>query len=54
MDVLIAVALLFWLLSKAGKKRKEKAHKKAARRRRDELGWIDEIELFDAATDDFL
>ena len=54
MDVLIAMALLFWLFSKAGKKRGEKARKEAARRRADDLGWIDEIELFDAATDDFL
>ncbi len=54
MEVLIAMALLFWLLSRAGEKRKEKARKKAARRRRDELGWIDELECFNAATDDFL
>ena len=52
MNVLIAVALLIWLISRARKKRAARpAPKEAAA---DKFGWIDEPELLDAATDDFI
>ena len=50
MDILIALALLVWLVSRCGKRRAA-APKKAPP---DESGWIDELELLDAATDDFV
>ena len=46
MNVVLAVALLIWLLSRAGKRR--------GARRADKPDWIDELELLDAATDDFV
>lgn len=52
MNILIALALLIWLISRAGKRRAARpARKKPAA---DEFDWIDELELFNAATDDFV
>ena len=54
MNVLIALALLIWLLSRCGKKRTASTHTAQKEAPPDEFDWIDELELLDAATDDFI
>ena len=52
MDLIIAAALLVYLLAWLGKKKRasQSAPKKTTS---DKLDWIDKLELYDAATDDF-
>ena len=53
MNIMIAIALLVMLLIHIGGK--GRAASAAPRKtKKDELGWIDELELLDAATDDFI
>ena len=53
MKIAIAVALLIMLIVHIGKKNKpaQPAPKSSGR---DDLAWIDELEVLDAATDDFV
>lgn len=53
MNVIIAIALLILLLVHIGEKGRA-AQDTQRKRQTDELGWIDEPELLDAATDDFV
>ena len=50
MNIAVAAALPIMLIVHIGKKNKP-AQKKA---RRDDLAWIDELEVLDAITDDFV
>lgn len=50
MNILIALALLVWLISRCGKRRAAEPKKTPP----EEPGWVDELELLDAATDDFV
>ena len=52
MKILIAIALLIMLFAQIG--RGPRAARSAPEARRDGPDWIDELELFDAATDDFV
>lgn len=53
MNIVIAVALLIMLLAHIGKKSKP-AQPAPKQPEKDELAWIDELEVLDAIMDDFV
>ena len=53
MNIAIAVALLIMLIVHIGKKNKP-TQPALRKTERDDLAWIDELEVLDAATDDFV
>lgn len=53
MNIAIAVALLIMLIVHIGKKNKP-AHPAPKQPEKDELAWIDELEVLDAIMDDFV
>ena len=53
MNIAIAVALLIMLLVHIGKKNKPAQHA-PKKPEKDELEWIDELEVLDAIMDDFV
>lgn len=52
MNIVIAVALLALLLVHIGEQSHRPAQRKTRARNEEELDWIDELELFDAALDE--
>ena len=53
MHIVIAIALLVMLFSQIGKK-SNTVQPTAAKRSKEDLDWIDELEIFDTVMDDFI